>query len=364
MDGFKNLKKADDELDRPGEHQESLLGPGADYKQPVAAMHNGILGKLSNALDGDHDRHVTTSPSQPIPTKHENIFDQFTGHNRTSAPLPAVPPVTQHGILEKIGSVHEHPAVAPFLPPPPQPERILEKLELDHRAPPPPPRAVPQHESVLEKLGLEHHPPSPPPSTAPSAPNHEEFFEKLGLENHTAPVPTAAPVVPQHENLFEKLGVEHRHSPSAPPPPPKHDEGLLEKIGLAAPPSQVVEPAGILGQHRHDVPLPPTERLMDRVDALGHGVLAGRAHPPKEEHGVVHKLSGVFNSEEGVGMSGLVRKINGDHRPEEKKEGVFDKAADFVHEHVHVDESTSEKIADAVKREYQKVEHSLENYYE
>ncbi|KAF7363832.1 hypothetical protein MSAN_01041200 [Mycena sanguinolenta] len=311
--------------------------------------------------------------------------------------------------------------------PPPQSEGILEKLGLEHPAapppPPPPPPAAPQHESVLEKLGLEHHPPSPPPTYSLSVvPQHESLLEKLGVEhNHSpsAPPPPpkqqgvleklldhhttpADPAAAKHEGILEKLGLEHEHGTPLPPvppkqegmfakirhdhqqphesgplenlkagwvtpPPPKHEEGLLEKIGLAAP-SQAPEHVGFLGHHQHDVPPPPTERLVDRVEALGHGVLAGREHPPKpKEHGLVHKLSGVFNSEEKTdegGISGLVRKINGDHRTEEKKEGVFDKAADFVHEHVHIDESTSEKIADAVRREYQKVEHSLENYYE
>lgn len=41
----------------------------------------------------------------------------------------------------------------------------------------------------------------------------------------------------------------------------------------------------------------------------------------------------------------------------------FDAATDFVHGHIH-DDSASEKIADAVKREYEKVEHSVKNYYE
>jgi hypothetical protein len=105
-----------------------------------------------------------------------------------------------------------------------------------------------------------------------------------------------------------------------PPPPPPH-EGLLEKIGLAHPPPPPLapKPAGILGHHHHDLTPPPTERLADKISALG----ISHKEPPKEEHGLAHKLSGAFQKEEKKdegGVSGLVKKISGALRGEEKKE--------------------------------------------
>jgi hypothetical protein len=134
----------------------------------------------------------------------------------------------------------------------------------------------------------------------------------------------------EHEHgLLENLKAGAGWVTPPPPPPPQH-EGLLEKIGLgheSAPPPLAPKPAGILGHH-HDADEPPTERLADKIGALGHGVVShGRAPPPKEEHGLAHKLSGVFHPEEKKdegGVSGLVRKISGALRGEEKKEeGVY-----------------------------------------
>lgn len=139
------------------------------------------------------------------------------------------------------------------------------------------------------------------------------MLEQMRREHEQPPHP--------HESLLERAGWV------TPPPPPPHP-GLLEKMGLAqAPPPLAPKPAGILHRH-HDGAPPPTERLTDKISALGAGL--GRAHGDsesrKDEHGLVHKLSGVLHQEEKNdegSVTRLVRKISGALRGEEKKDGAF-----------------------------------------
>ncbi|KAF8205764.1 hypothetical protein K438DRAFT_1818488 [Mycena galopus ATCC 62051] len=307
--------------------------------------------------------------------------------------------VGQSGILG-IGLVHKNPAV---VPPPPQSEGFLEKLGLENHDTRPTvvAQTMPPQESVREKLGLEHRPaPPPPPMLLP----HEGAFGKLGLENHVAPVPE---LVPKQESLLEEIGTERNHHtsrPPAPPAPPKHQgvleelldqhaaplpppdpaapkhEGILEKLGLedehdAPPPLIPPKHQDMLEKmrHEHEQPRHPHESA-NLLENLRAGWVTPPPPPPLHEQKIglvlpppplAPKPAGSARLGKGSWLAGRRRLRNRSMGWRRTVGRTRKKAsADFVHEHVHSDEYTSEKIADAVKREYQKVEHSLENYYE
>ncbi|KAJ6490614.1 hypothetical protein C8R47DRAFT_1071011 [Mycena vitilis] len=130
-----------------------------------------------------------------------------------------------------------------------------------------------------------------------TCPTQRASMEKMHHKHEQPPHP--------HESLLQKAGW-------ASPTPPPHD-GLLDKMGLG--------------------------RLTGRISALGaHG------EPPKEDHGLKQKLSGVFHQEEKK-EEARVFSIKSNRYAYSRT------AAGLVHEHTHRDGSAAGKLAHRVERE-------------
>ncbi|KAJ7217171.1 hypothetical protein GGX14DRAFT_602352 [Mycena pura] len=292
------------------------------WPHPMAAipLPSSLPPKHDENLERVGQKHEDSVSTTPL--KHEGLLQKIGLEDPHAAPAQPFP--RTHRVLENIGLA---PQQDPATRTPQHREGVLEKPGLaPHEAPPrPPSHTRPTQPGVLQKPGVERaHVASPPPPPPPAVPIRSGVLEKLGLGHPDAYLPLTA-IASQHEGVVERPALEQH----APPAPRKH-EGVLETLGL---------------EHRsapdapHNVASSPTKHLADKLGiAQEHGL-----------SGVLHQEGGKDENEGDA--SSLSRKICSVlHREGE---------GDLVRRH---DESTYDRVADAVKREYDKVEHALEDY--